>query len=73
MAAKKPREIPWRQRLFVSPLLTAQILNKSQSEVYKLCASKELPSVKCGSRWLIPTAGVIDYGARLLGGGKTSE
>ena len=65
--AKRRRELPWRERIFVSPALTAQILTTSQSTVYGLCASGELAAVKAGRRWRISTRAVIEYSARLRG------
>ena len=40
----------------MTPLDVAAVLHQSKSHIRALCASGELPAVRIGSRWHIPTA-----------------
>lgn len=50
-----------QERIAVSPRTAGEMLSLGRDAIFKLCASGEIPSFKCGARRLISVAGLRAY------------
>jgi excisionase family DNA binding protein len=67
---RKARELPWQQRLFVTPTVAAQIVSVSRSRMYELIGSKEIAAVKLGSNLKVPTEALREWARSREAGGS---